>query len=310
MKKEKISEVIGELADRHVKDALCCEQNIFHRGWERWQKAVACAALIVICFFSMTGIAFASNAELRKMIVAFISSFSKEEKEEIKNGHTTTSLDKIDVLIDFLHDFNDNNMGNGEKVKYDEYGFEYVILEENSENVNAIVTCESNQIKLLVNMKGEEIDEGVQAWKIASYQLISCEDANKFLESFSEEHQTSEKMGKADEIQNEAQNSVISASKKHGKIYNALHKEKENIITLTEDETIEFKTIFKSYTNNEIGWDGQDYNYIILFDEVIYMITEDGFVIKEYKNDTSAFKMSNQDLKTVMSLFERYKIKY
>jgi len=32
MKKEKISKVIGELADRHIEDALYCEKKIFFEG--------------------------------------------------------------------------------------------------------------------------------------------------------------------------------------------------------------------------------------------------------------------------------------
>ncbi len=88
-----------------------------------------------------------------------------------------------------------------------------------------------------------------------------------------------------------------------------MHKEKENIITLTIEETIEFKSVFESYINDTIGWNGQEYNYIVLFDKVSYMITEDGFVIKKNKNVTNAFKMKNKDLKKVMNLFKQYKIK-
>lgn len=308
MKKEKISQVIGELADRHIEDALYWEQHMFFGGWRRWQKVAACVALIGICLFSVTSIAFASSVEFRKMVVKFVSSFSEEEKLQIENGHATTSLDKIDVLVEFLHDFNDNDMGNGEKVKYSEDGFEYVILEENNKNVKILVDCESEQLKLLVNIGGEEIDGGIQGWKVASYQLMSCEEADKLLESFSGKHQISTNESE-DDVWTKGKDGVISASKQHGKIYNALHKEKDNIITLTKEETIEFKSAFESYKDDEVGWEGQDYNYIILFDEVSYMITEDGFVIKEEKNTTTAFKMESKDLKKVMELFERYKIK-
>lgn len=310
MKREKISMVIGELADRHIEDALYCEKHMFFGGWRKWQKAAACAALIAFCFFSITGIAFTSNAEFRKMVVKFVTSFSEEEKTQIRNGHATASLDKTDVLIEFLHDFNDHNMGNGVRVQYSESGFDYVVLEKNSKNVNVIVTCESEQLKLLVNMKEEEIEEGVQAWKIVSYQLISCEEADELLKSFSEGYQIAMIERDNDKTEDNPKDSVISASKQYGKIYHALHKKEENIITLTKEETIELQSIFKSYTNDETGWEGQDYHYIVLFDKVDYMMTEDGFVIKENENITSAFKMKSRDLKKVMSLFERYKIKY
>ena len=35
MKKEKISMVLGELADRHIEDALYCEQHAYSGGWRR-----------------------------------------------------------------------------------------------------------------------------------------------------------------------------------------------------------------------------------------------------------------------------------
>ena len=86
--------------------------------------------------------------------------------------------------------------------------------------------------------------------------------------------------------------------KQHGKIYNALHKEEVNVITLTKEETMEFKSILESYKNDEIGWEGQDYNYIILFDDVDYMITADGFVIalwlKKTKITPSLLKWRNK----------------
>lgn len=312
MKKEKISMVIGELADRHIEDALHYEKHVFLGEWRMWQKAVASVAMIVFLFFSITGIAFVSNASFRKMVVTFVSGFSEEEKEQIKNGHETTSLDRTDVLVEFLHNFNDNNMGNGVKAKYGENGFDYIVLEENSNNVNIVVNCESEQLKLLVNLKGEEIEGELQAWKIASYKLISYEEADELLKSFSGKPQISADGAEDTEMQdetNDSQKSVISASKLHGKIYHALHKDKENIITLTKEETIEFKALFDSYANDETGWEGQDYNYIILFDDVQYVITEDGYVIKEAEKATSAFKMKSQDLKKVMNLFEQYKIK-
>lgn len=313
MKKEKISKVIGELADRHIEDALYCEKYLFFEGWRRWQKVVACVALISFCLFGMTGIAFAANADFRKMVVTFVSGFSEKEKEQIRKGHETTSLDRTDVLVEFLHDYNDNNMGNGVKAKYGENGFDYIVLEEGSKNVNIIVNCESEQLKLLVNLRGEEMEGGLQAWKIASYQMVTCEEADGLLKSFSGKPSIPADEAEDAEMQNESkdsQNSVITASKEHGKIYHALHKEKENIITLSEEETTEVKSIFGGYADDELGWEGQDYNYIILFDEVEYVITEDGFVIKEDNNATSAFKMKGQDLKKVMELFERYKIKF
>ena len=312
MKQEKISKIIGELADHHIEDALYCKKQRFFDEWKRWQKAAACVALIIFCSFSMTGIAFASNAGFREMVVTFVTGFSEKEKEQIKNGHETICLDRTDVLIDFLHSFNDNDMGNGEIVTYSKNGFEYVFLDESDSNVNVLVTCESEQLKLLVNMKGEELDGGVRAWKIASYQLISCEEADELLKAFSGESgiSTEEGTGQTGQTWEEAENSVISASGKYGKIYHAMHKEKEHIITLTTEETIELKSVFAGYTNDETGWEGQEYHYIIRFEKVRYMMTKDGFVIREDEDAASTFRMNRKDTKKVMNLFRQYHIRF
>lgn len=159
MNKEKISTALGEIADKHI----------------TFKKAAACIALIIASSLGVTGITFAANADFRNAVVKLFSSFSEEEKISIRNGHMTSSLDMEDALIEFLHNFNDKNMGHGEKVQYGDYKF----LKESIENVNVIVACESVQYKLLVNMKGEEIEDGVMAWKAASYQLISSKEADK-----------------------------------------------------------------------------------------------------------------------------------
>ena len=313
MKRKKISQIMGELADRHIEDALYCGQRMFS---SRWKKIAACVALVGISFFGVTGIAFAANDGFRKMVVTFFSDFSTEEKQQIRDGHGTVSMDETEVLVQFLHDFNELDWGNGVKATYGDNGFDYIVAEEDSKNIVAIVTCESETLKLLVKLKGEEIERGVLAWKVSSYQMITHDKADELLKSLMEKTQNAAVGEKDTEIrenwEDASEKNMILADRQHGKIYHALHKEKKNIITMTPKETAKWQSILGAYENDEAGWEGQDYNYIVLFDQVSYMISEGGYVVKEdeKKHTTSAFKMNRRDLKQIMKLYDRYKIKY
>lgn len=306
MKKEKISKVIGEIAEHHIEEALKYENEKYtpFGHWTIFQKAVACIALIIITLIGSTSIAFAANKDFRNVVINLFG-FSKEEKNEIENGHLTGKLDKTDTLLTFLDEFNAKDMGNGKKVKYDA-GYDYTFLRDNGENVNAVVVCESDKYWLLVTMKQESIAEGVIGWYVASYQIISSKQAEELIMSYSQNPENAER---TENEQGNVDYNTIKANNIQGKIYNALHKEEENIISLTEEETQDMKKIFDSYKHddNEYG-DDELCKYIILFNNSKYMMTENGFVIGEKENKSIIFKLSTEDLEKVMSLFQKYKI--
>lgn len=304
MKKEKISKVIGEIAEHHIEEAANYEDKSYtlFAHWNTFQKAVACIALIIISLIGSTGIAFAANKDFRNVVINLFG-FTEEEKNEIENGHLTSKLNETDTLLTFLDEFNAKNMGNGEKVKFDA-GYDYTFLKDNDENINAVVVCESDKYRLLVTMKRQSIAEGVMGWYVASYQIISSKQAEEFIQSASQILKTGEK----DETVKTNPN-VITADKLHGKIYNALHKEAENIISLTEEETQDMKKIFDSYKHdeNEYG-DGTLNKFIIKFNDSDYMMTEGGSVTGTRENKGIAFQLTKKDLEKVMSLFQKYKI--
>lgn len=217
----------------------------------------------------------------------------------------TSKLDKTDTLLTFLDEFNTKNMGNGEKVKFNA-GYDYTFFEDNNGNINALVVCESDKYRLLVNLKQENISEGVVGWYVASYQFISPEQAEELIASSS---QSPENDKKTEDKQSNVDYNVIKATKVRGKIYNALHKEEENIISLTAEETQDMKKLFDSYQHddNEFG-DGQLCKLVILFDNSKYMMTESGSVTGERENKTITFKLEKKDLEKVMSLFYKYEI--
>lgn len=326
MKKEKISAVIGDIASRHIEEALdygqAYQEPVY---WKRIKKAAACAALVIIALSGAFVIAYSANAGFRGMVTRLFSGFSEEEKILIENGHMTGNLDKTDTLIGFLHNFNDNDMGNGEKVKSGDDGFEYKFLEENIDSANIIAACESGQYSLLINMKGTETGDGVMAWKVASYQLVSYEEAEQMTGRYFPEPENAQKTKEAKETKkpDETENpmdSVIRASKRHARIYNTPYYDKAHniverkIASLSEEETEEARKIFDKYQNDNDG-EMSDINLIIVFDKREYVITEEGWVTESvvHKNGLSGkeikiFKMTKKDLQKIMSLFDKYKI--
>ena len=311
MKTEKIATVIGEIAEHHIEEALNYEQNQYTllSHWKTFQKTAACIALITLSLIGCTGIVLAANKDFRNVVINLFG-FTEEEKIQVENGHTTGKLDKTDVLLTFLDELKNKSIGKGVKIKYND-GYEYKFLKDNHEHINVIVVCEPEHYRLLVNMKQESITEGVIGWYVASYEIISSEQADKLIMSFSENPENAEKTeeGQSEEGQSSVNDNVIKADDEQGKIYNALHKEEENIISLTKKETHDMKKIFDRYENdvNEYG-DGQLCKFIILFDNSEYMMTEGGSVAGEKGNKAIAFKLTKKDLKKVMSLFHKYKI--
>ena len=309
MKKEKISKVIGEIAEHHIEEALNYDQKQYpHFGhWKTFQKAAACIALIIIGLVGTTGIAFAASKDFRNVVIHLFG-FTKEEKKEIENGHMTGKLDKIDTLLTFLDEFNNKNM---EKVKYNN-GYEYKFLEENNGHVDVIVVCESDKYRLLVSMKQESIAEGVMGWYAASYQMISSEQAEELIMSSTQNPENTEKTEEEqDDVDHNANDNVLKADKEHAKICNGLHKEEENIISLTKKETQDMIELFESYEHddNTVWGDGLN-KFFILFDKSKYYMTESGYVLgeKEGEGKHISFKLTKKDLEKVMSLFHKYGI--
>lgn len=94
MNKEKISIAIGELADRHIQEALDYEKNNYasFRYMAMLKKAIACIVLVIISLFGAAGIAFTANADFRSATIKLFSGLLEEEKISIKNGHNSIAI--------------------------------------------------------------------------------------------------------------------------------------------------------------------------------------------------------------------------
>ena len=162
MNREEISVIIGNIAERHINEALEYENHIFSRNQRIAKKIAATAAIFMLSVTGIGTIVFAANVDFRNAVICFISSFSEKEKNDIRDGHMTANLSKEDTLLEFLHQFQEE----GKQLKYGENGFDYTLIEENSAEAKAIVTCKSEKEYLLVELKGSEIEPEVFAWKV------------------------------------------------------------------------------------------------------------------------------------------------
>lgn len=304
MREETISKAIGKIAEHHIEEALCFENKEQIVSWNgrAFQNAAACIALVMLTLLGATTIVFASNERFRNAAVKLFSGFTEDDEAQIENGHMTGRLDKTDVLLTFLDDFNKNHPGE-EKVKYNN-GYEYRFLEEKNGSITAVVTCESDKF-LLVIMEQQNIKEEVKAWNVVSYQYISSGQGEELLELCPE---SSDITGEDEGVQENPMDSVIKADKQHAKIYNALHKEK--IILLTGKETRALRKMLNAYEYDENAlWGGEDYNIIVKTDTCTYMMTEDGYVVGENKGTGEIiFRLKENDLGEILSLLDKYEI--
>lgn len=86
MNREKISIAIGELADRHIQEALDYEKKnyVSFRYMAIFKKAVACIALVIVSLFGVAGLAFTANADFRNATIKLFSELLEEEKYQLR----------------------------------------------------------------------------------------------------------------------------------------------------------------------------------------------------------------------------------
>lgn len=216
-----------------------------------------------------------------------------------------------DTLIEFIHNFNDKDMGHGKKATYGDYTF----LKENTNNVNVIVNCESDQYKLLVNMKAEEIEKEVMAWKVTSYKFILSEEAEEMISL----HYSDTDVKKTQEPSKtkNPRDSIIKASKNRAKIYNTPYYDKSQnivdrkVVSLSLKETKKMRKMLEKYKDSGIEWNFSKISLMVMFNDKEYLISEEGLVlcsmVDTYKK-VKTFKMTKKDITKTLSIFDKYQI--
>ena len=301
MNREEISFILGSIADRHIEEALEYEHDVVLGSKKIWKKVVAAVVIFVLGVTGLGTITFAANENFRNAVIRFVSSFSEGEKIEIREGHMTTNLSREDTLLEFLHQLQEER----NLLRYGEDGFDYTFVEENSADVKVVVACKKEEEALLVELERSEIEKEVWAWKVKSYQMIPSEQAEKLLSGNEKKDSAPDKQEWTEEDEKKARDSAIKVTGKWGKIYRAI--DKDHIVTLTEKETDMLASVFDRYQEDEEdGWYGQDYDYVILLPNHDLMMTEKGEVIEEKGDETIGYKMKANDLKRIMKLFKKH----
>lgn len=306
MNREEISAMIGNMADRHINEALEYENHMFLNSKRIWKKIAAAAAIFMIGVTGIGTITFAANVDFRNAVIQFISHFSEKEKNDIREGHLTANLSKEDALHIFLYQLQKE----GKQLKYGENGFDYTFIEENSVDAKAIIACKNEKEYLLVELAGSEIEPEVFAWKVKSYQKITSGQAENLLSS-NEKRAVLDEQEWTEEDAKKAQDNVIKATEKKGKIYRAINK--NNIAVLTEEETALLVSMFEQYKEDDDNawWGHGDSNndYVILLPGQDIMLTKKGYVIRDTTgSETIAYILKADDLKRVKKILIKYNV--
>lgn len=305
MNREEISALIENIADRHIEEALEYEHSTSISNKKTWRKIAAAVAISVLGAAGIGTIAFAASEDFRHAVIRLVSHFSDNEKEDIRDGHMTTSLSKEDTLSEFLYQYQEEK----NLLRYGENGFEYTFIGENGVDAKAIVSCENEGEYLFVELEASEIEPEVPVWKIKAYRIITSAQAEKLL-SGDEKHDIANEDKWTEEDEKKAQDSTIRVTEKKGKIYAPANK--DNVVTLTEEETDMLGSIFEQYKEDDDNawWDhgGSSDDYVILLPEQDYMITKKGYVIRGEGTEAIAYILNAEDLKSVIKIFEKYKL--
>lgn len=206
MKREKISEIIGEIDVNFIQEALMHEstetieafpvqenqkqKNQKGQGLKYfWQfhRTAACACLVILATaFSFTT-AFAASESFRQAVISiFYPLYSDGEIKELDDGHRTSSFDERDMLLTFLDRFNAEKMENGILAKY-ESGYAYTLVSSNEipkgciNCILAVVESSREDYRLLVTMEKIPYEKTTGIWQIVSYQVITEERADEIL---------------------------------------------------------------------------------------------------------------------------------
>jgi uncharacterized protein YacL (UPF0231 family) len=186
-------------------------------------------------------------------------------------------------------------------------GYTYSLFSDSPDSILAIVECNISNYKLLVTMKRLDYEDTTGIWQVTSYQMITNEKALNVTAEVPEYL-----LGTLDDatFNSDPADSIIEADGSYAVIYNANNK--DNIVTLTEQESRQIKEIFDRYPEeNSITASGLQ-DLVIKYKDVMYAFSADGYVLVmdggEISTPRAQIKLSSEDLETLMNIFDDYGI--
>lgn len=318
---EKISQVINQIDIDYISEALEVESMISNKNknkvilFYKNYRFAACMCMIVLAIMLSFTTAFATSESFRETIVRILYPlYTSDEIKKLDSGHLTSSFDETDTLLTFLDKFNKEKMELGIFARK-ENGYAYTLVHNTSDvmeadniidSVFAIVESNISNYKLLITMQKIPYEETTGIWQVTAYQIVMAEKADKILEEMPLYTPLDDEAENFSETNKNPADTTIKAEGACAVIYNA--NEKENISTLTEEESEQIKAVFASYSlSDDLSITGSP-DMVIKFEDVDYIFSQDGEVLVEDGEACSQVTLTSDDKKFLLSLFRSHGI--
>lgn len=306
MKRANISQAISQIDLNYIKEAMEAENILSGKKRGHWfygaYRMVACIGIAFVVASLAVVTAFAASESFREIVISLLYPiYSSDEIKELDNGHMTGSFDETDTLLSFLDRFNAEKMEFGVEAE-NNAGYVYSMLSDSSDTIMALVECNISNYMILVTMEKLDYEETTGIWQVVSYQMITTEAASEVLES------VPEYVPVQPENHVDMSDSVIEAEGTCAVIYNANNK--DNIITLTEQESRRIEEIFAAYAVSDSITATGIQDMVIKYENVMYAFSVDGNVIVMDGGGVSVphgqITLSSEDLEELLSIFNDY----
>ena len=312
MNKAGISQAISQIDFNYIQEAMEADKVLMNgKGKEKqmWRfykahRLAACVCMALLMTSLVTITAFAASETFREAIISVLYPiYSNDEIKELDNGHMTGSFDEQDTLLSFLDRFNAEKMEFGVLAE-NSAGYTYSLLSNSPDSILAIVQCNISNYKILVSMERLDYENTTGIWQVVSYQMITSKKASEVLERIPEY------VPAVPEVNANPEDSIIETEGTCAVIYNANNK--DNIVTLTEQESSQIKEIMGGYTEeiNISAMGLQD--MAIKYEDVMYAFSEEGDVLVmdvdggKVSVPCAQIKLSTEDLETLLNIFSTY----
>lgn len=306
MNRANISQAISQIDLNYIKEAMEAENTLSSQKRGHWfygaYRMAACIGMVFVLASLAAVTAFAASESFRETVISLLYPiYSSDEIRELDNGHMTGSFDETDTLLSFLDRFNAEKMEFGVAAE-NNAGYAYSMLSDSPDTIMAVVECNISNYKILVTMEKLDYEETTGIWQVVSYQMITTEAASEVLE------RVPEYVPVQPEIHADMSDSVIEAEGTCAVIYNANNK--DNIITLTEQESRRIEEIFASYAVSDSITATGIQDMVIKYENVMYAFSVDGNVIVMDGGGVSVLHgqitLSPEDLEEMLSIFNDY----
>lgn len=311
MNRTQISQAVSQIDLKFVQEAMKTDpvsigekgKNVWrHKGYYRMAAGIGIGFLAVSL---ATVTAFAASETFRRTVISFLYPlYSTEEIKELDQGHRTGSFDEQDTLLSFLDRFNTEKLEFGVKAENDG-GYTYSMVSDSPDTILAVVDCNITGYKLLVTMNRLVYEDTTGVWQVISYQMITEQETSGILETTPE--YTPLVIDEPDAGADPSE-SAIKTEGSDAVIYRAT--DKENIVTLTEEESAQVLELFGKYsvadTITAVGLQDR----VIRYEDIMYAFSEDGVVIvmdgKQMSAPRGQIVLKTEDLEVLTELFDSY----